>query len=74
MTQKRFIKLLIAHGFPALAAKDLVAYMKELRKGIENHENMVLLADSKTATFREAKVYSYEETYKRILEGRDIFV
>lgn len=51
----------------------LVAYMKELRQLIEKHEDVVMLADANTMQFVPAKVYSYEETFKRMQEGRDIF-
>ena len=47
--------------------------MKELRQLIEKHEDVVMLADANTMQFVSAKVYSYEETFRRMQEGRDIF-
>lgn len=73
MTQEQFIKQLMGRGISYSAACDLVAYMKELRQKIESGKNIILLADSKTNKFVLAKVYSYEETFQRIVEGRDIF-
>lgn len=32
-----------------------------------------MLADANTMQFVPAKVYSYEETFQRLQEGRDIF-
>lgn len=46
---------------------------KELRQLIEKHEDVVMLADANTMQFVSAKVYSYEETFRRMQEGRDIF-
>lgn len=76
MTQKRFIKLLMAQGVCANTARGLVEYMKELRQSIEQGENLVLLADADAVTceFKLARIYPYTETYKRILEGRDFLV
>lgn len=76
MTQKRFIKLLMAQGVCANTARGLVEYMKELRQSIEQGENLVLLADADAVTceFKLARIYPYAETYKRILEGRDFLV
>lgn len=78
MTQKRFKKLLMAHGVSANAARGLVEYMKALRQSIEQGENLVLLADADadagTCEFKLARIYPYAETYKRILEGRDFLV
>lgn len=76
MTQKRFIKLLMAQGVCANTARGLVEYMKELRQSIEQGENLVLLADADAVTceFKLARIYPYAETYKRILEGRDSLV
>jgi hypothetical protein len=77
MTQKRFKKLLMAQGVCANTARGLVEYMKELRQSIEQGDDLVVLADAKTAEtmeFKAARVYPYAETYKRILEGRDFLV
>lgn len=76
MTQKRFIKLLMAQGVCANTARGLVEYMKELRQSIEQGENLVLIADADAVTceFKLARIYPYAETYKRILEGRDFLV
>lgn len=73
MTQKQFIKQLMSHGVSYSDACGLVAYMKELRQLIEKHEDVVMLADANTMQFVPAKVYSYEETFQRMQEGRDIF-
>ena len=76
MTQKRFIKLLMARGVCANTARGLVEYMKALRQSIEQGEKLVMLADADAVTceFKMAKIYPYAETYKRILEGRDFLV
>ena len=76
MTQKRFIKLLMAQGVCANTARGLVEYMKALRQSIEQGEKLVVLvdADAVTCKFKMAKIYPYAETYKRILEGRDFLV
>ena len=77
MTQKRFKKLLMAQGVCANPARSLVEYMKALRQSIEQGDDLVVLADAKTAEtmeFKAARVYPYAETYKRILEGRDFLV
>lgn len=77
MTQKRFKKLLMAQGVCANTARGLVEYMKVLRQSIEQGDDLVVLADAKTAEtmeFKAARVYPYAETYKRILEGRDFLV
>ncbi len=77
MTQKRFMKLLMAHGVCANTARGLVEYMKALRQSIEQGDDLVMLADavdSVTMGFKTARVYPYAETYKRILEGRDFLV
>ena len=77
MTQKRFKKLLMAQGVCANTARGLVEYMKELRQSIEQGDDLVVLADAKTAEtmeFKAARVYPYAETYKRSLEGRDFLV
>lgn len=76
MTQKRFMKLLMAQGVSAHTARGLVEYMKALRQSIEQGERLVLLAnaDAVTCEFKMAKIYPYAETYKRILEGRDFLV
>lgn len=76
MTQKRFMKLLMAQGVSANTARGLVEYMKELRQSIEQGENLVLLVDADVVTcdFKLARIYPYAETYKRILEGRDFLV
>lgn len=73
MTQKQFIKQLMGRGVSHSDACGLVAYMKELRQLIEKHEDVVMLADANTMQFVPAKVYSYEETFKRMQEGRNIF-
>lgn len=73
MTQKQFIKQLMGRGVSHSDACGLVAYMKELRQLIEKHEDVVMLADANTMQFVPAKVYSYEETFQRMQEGRDIF-
>lgn len=73
MTQKQFIKQLMSRGVSHSDACGLVAYMKELRQLIEKHEDVVMLADANTMRFVPAKVYSYEETFQRMQEGRDIF-
>lgn len=73
MTQKRFIKQLMSRGVSYSDACGLVAYMKELRQLIEKHEDVVMLADANTMQFVPAKVYSYEEPFQRMKEGRDIF-
>lgn len=73
MTKKQFAKKLMSRGLSARQARDLIDYMRELRRGIENHENMVVLANSKPCTFVPAKVYSYEETFQRMMDGREIF-
>nr|DAQ32153.1 MAG TPA: hypothetical protein [Caudoviricetes sp.] len=73
MTQKQFIKQLMGRGVSYSDACGLVAYMKELRQLIEKHEDVVMLADANTMQFVPAKVYSYEETFQRMQEGRDIF-
>ena len=73
MTQKQFIKQLMGRGVSHSDACGLVAYMKELRQLIEKHEDVVMLADANTMRFVPAKVYSYEETFQRMKEGRDIF-
>lgn len=77
MTQKRFKKLLMAQGVCANTARILVEHMKALRQSIEQGDDLVVLADAKTAEtmkFKAARVYPYAETYKRILEGRDFLV
>lgn len=76
MKQKRFKKLLMAHGYSANSVRSLVEYMKALRQSIEQGENLVLLANADTVTceFKLARIYPYAETYKRILEGRDFLV
>lgn len=77
MTQKRFKKLLMAQGVCANTARSLVEYMKALRQSIEQGDDLVVLADAKTAEtmeFKAERVYPYAETYKRILEGRDFLV
>ena len=76
MTQKRFMKLLMAQGYSANSVRSLVEYMKALRQSIEQGERLVLLADADAVTceFKMAKIYPYAETYKRILEGRDFLV
>ena len=77
MTQKRFKKLLMARGVSATYARSLVEYMKALRQSIEQGDDLVVLADVKTAEtmeFKSARVYPYAETYKRILEGREFLV
>lgn len=73
MTQKQFIKQLMGRGVSYSDACGLVAYMKELRQLIEKHEDVVMLADANTMQFVPVKVYSYEETFQRMKEGRDIF-
>lgn len=55
----------------------VAARMKALRQSIEQGDDLVVLADAKTAEtmeFKAARVYPYAETYKRILEGRDFLV
>lgn len=77
MTQKRFIKLLMAQGVCANTARGLrglVEYMKSVRQCIENGENVFRLADAENVTFECLKIYPYAETYERILEGRDFLV
>nr|DAG49532.1 MAG TPA: hypothetical protein [Caudoviricetes sp.] len=77
MTQKRFKKLLMAQGCSANCVRSLVEYMKALRQSIEQGDDLVVLADAKTADtmeFKSARIYPYAETYKRILEGRDFLV
>lgn len=77
MTQKRFKKLLMVQGVCTNTARGLVEYMKALRQSIEQGDDLVVLADAKTAEtmeFKAARVYPYAETYKRILEGRDFLV
>lgn len=74
MKQKRFKKLLMAHGVCANTARGLVEYMKAVRYCIENGEEVVRLADAENATLECVKVHPYAETYKRILEGRDFLV
>ena len=73
MTQKRFVKLLMAKGVSANAARGLVKYMKAVRYCIEKGEDVVKLSDAEN-TFESMKIYPYAETYKRILEGRDFLV
>lgn len=70
MTQKQFIKQLMGRGVSYSDACGLVAYMKELRQLIEKHEDVVMLADANTMQFVPVKVYSYEETFQRMKEGR----
>lgn len=72
MTQKQFIKQLMSRSVSHSDACGLVAYMKELCQLIEKHEDVVMLADANTMQFVPAKVYSYEETFQRMQEGRDI--
>lgn len=74
MTQKRFMKLLMAQGVSANVARGLVEYMKAVRHYIEKDEEVVNLADAESVTFERVKIYPYAETYKRILEGRDFLV
>lgn len=76
MTQKRFMKLLMARAYSANSVRSLVEYMKALRQSIEQGENLVLLADTDgvTCEFKLARIWPYAETYKRILEGRDFLV
>lgn len=76
MTQKRFMKLLMAQGYSANSVRSFVEYMKVLRQHIEQGKNLVLLADADAVTceFKTARIYPYAETYKRILEGRDFLV
>ena len=76
MTQKRFMKLLMAQGYSANSVRSLVEYMKALRQSIEQGENLVLLADADAVTceLKLARIRPYAETYKRILEGRDFLV
>ena len=74
MTQKRFKKLLMAHGVSANAARGLVEYMKAVRHCIENGEEVVRLVDAENVTFERVKIHPYSETFERILEGRDFFV
>lgn len=74
MTQKRFKKLLMGHGYTAGSVKALVAYMKELRQDAQNGKNVVLLADAETMEFKAVKLRSYAEIYQRILEGREFLV
>lgn len=73
MTQKRFMKLLMAQGVSANAARGLVECMKAVRYCIEKGEDVVKLSDAEN-TFESMKIYPYAETYKRILEGRDFLV
>ena len=40
---------------------------------MENHEDEEMLGEAITMDLVPAKVYSYEETFKRMQEGRDIF-
>ena len=76
MTQKRFMKLLMAQGYSTNSVRSLVEYMKALRQSIEQGEKLVMLvdADAVTCEFKMAKIHPYAETYKRILEGRDFLV
>ena len=76
MTQKRFMKLLMAQGYSANSVRSLVEYMKALRQTIEQGKDLVLLADADAVTceFKLARIRPYAETYKRILEGRDFLV
>lgn len=71
MTQKRFIKMLMAQGVCANTARGLVEYMKAARYCAEKGEEVFKLADTENVTFECVKIYPYAETYKRILEGRD---
>lgn len=71
MTQKRFKKLLMGHGYTAGSVNALVAYMKELRQNIQNGESVVLLSDAESMEFKPVKIRPYAETYWRILEGRE---
>lgn len=74
MTQKRFVKLLMAQGVSANTARGLVEYMKAVRQCIENGEEVVKLADAENVTFESVKIHPYAETYQKILEGRDFLV
>ena len=74
MTQKRFVKLLMAQGVSANTARGLVEYMKAVRQCIENGEEVVKLADAENVTFESVKIHPYAETYQKILEGHDFLV
>ena len=74
MTQKRFMKLLMAQGYSANSVRSLVEYMKALRQSIEQGENLVLLADAEHATLERVKIRPYADAYRMILEGRDFLV
>ena len=74
MTQKRFMKPLMARGYSANSVRGLVEYMKTIRYCIEKGEEVVRLADAENVTFERVKIHPYAETYKRILEGRDFLV
>lgn len=74
MTQKRFMKFLMAQGVSANTARGLVEYMKVSRYCTEKGEEIFKLANAENVTFERVKIYPYAETYKRILEGRDFLV
>lgn len=69
MKQKRFKKLLMAQGVCANTARGLAEYMKSVTA-----LKTAKLADAENVTFECVKIYSYAETYERILEGRDFLV
>lgn len=74
MTQKRFMKLLMAQGVSANTARGLAEYMKAVRQCIENGEEVVRLADAENATLERVKIHPYADAYRMILEGRDFLV
>lgn len=74
MTQKRFKKLLMAHGYSAYLVRSLVEYIKAHRQRIEQGDDLVVLTNGTNIKIKRVRVYPYAETYKRILEGRDFLV
>ena len=67
MTQKRFKKLLMAQGVCANTARGLVEYMKALRQSIEQGDDLVVLADAKTAETMEFKAAPTSGFWKGVI-------
>lgn len=83
MTQKRFRKLLMSLRVTPRTADRLIDYIKTCRHSLEKGEDVVVpeFSDEEnpyycdnttivTLKFRPVKIYTYKETFERILRGK----
>lgn len=83
MTQKRFRKLLMSLRVTPRTANRLIDYIKTCRHSLEKGEEVVapVFPDKEsryycdnttivTLEFRPVKIYTYKETFERILRGK----